>query len=160
MSALQPVRGTHDILPEDMRRHRRVADGARGAAALYGFQEMATPIFEFTDVFKRTLGDTSDIVTKEMYSFERGGDFLTLRPENTAGVARAVISGGLLQQAPLKYFYYGPMFRYDRPQAGRYRQHTQFGVEIIGAPGRKGRRRSRSRSRSSRREPATRGRRC
>lgn len=115
-----------------MRRHRRVADGARGAAALYGFQEMATPIFEFTDVFKRTLGDTSDIVTKEMYSFERGGDFLTLRPENTAGVARAVISGGLLQQAPLKYFYYGPMFRYERPQKGRLRQFHQIGIETIG----------------------------
>jgi histidyl-tRNA synthetase len=132
MSALQPVRGTHDILPEDMRRHRHVADTARRAVGLYGFQEMATPIFEFTDVFKRTLGDTSDIVTKEMYSFERGGDFLTLRPENTAGVARAVISGGLQQQAPLKYFYFGPMFRYERPQKGRLRQFHQIGIETIG----------------------------
>ena len=102
MSALQPVRGTHDLLPEDMRRHRHVVDTARRAVALYGFQEMSTPIFEFTDVFKRTLGDTSDIVTKEMYSFERGGDQLTLRPEATAGIARAVISGGLAQHAPLK----------------------------------------------------------
>jgi len=132
MSALQPVRGTHDILPDDMRRHRMVADTARRTAALYGFHEMATPIFEFTDVFKRTLGDTSDIVTKEMYSFERGGDELTLRPENTAGVARAVISGGLLQQAPLKYFYFGPMFRYERPQKGRLRQFHQIGIETIG----------------------------
>lgn len=132
MSTLQPVRGTHDILPEDMRRHRHVADTARRAVGLYGFQEMATPIFEFTDVFKRTLGDTSDIVTKEMYSFERGGDFLTLRPENTAGVARAVISGGLQQQAPLKYFYFGPMFRYERPQKGRLRQFHQIGIETIG----------------------------
>jgi len=132
MSSLQPVRGTHDILPEEMRRHRHVAEVARRTVALYGFHEMATPIFEFTDVFKRTLGDTSDIVTKEMYSFERGGDFLTLRPENTAGVARAVISGGLLQHAPLKYFYYGPMFRYERPQKGRLRQFHQIGIETIG----------------------------
>ena len=132
MSSLQPVRGTHDILPEEMRRHRHVADVARRIASLYGFHEMATPIFEFTEVFKRTLGDTSDIVTKEMYSFERGGDQLTLRPENTAGVARAVMSGGLLQQGPLKYFYYGPMFRYERPQKGRLRQFHQIGVETIG----------------------------
>jgi len=132
MSALQPVRGTHDLLPEDMRRHRHVVDTARRAVALYGYQEMSTPIFEFTEVFKRTLGDTSDIVTKEMYSFERGGDHLTLRPEATAGVCRAVISGGLQQQAPLKYFYYGPMFRYERPQKGRLRQFHQIDIEIIG----------------------------
>ncbi len=132
MSSLQPVRGTHDILPEEMRRHRHVVDVARRITQLYGFHEMATPIFEFTDVFKRTLGDTSDIVTKEMYSFERGGDFITLRPENTAGVVRAVISGGLLQNAPLKYFYYGPMFRYERPQKGRLRQFHQIGLETIG----------------------------
>src|SRR5258708_24583065 len=120
------------MLQEEMGRLRHVADVARRVAALYGFHEMATPIFEFTDVFKRTLGDTSDIVTKEMYSFERGGDELTLRPENTAGVARAVISGGLLQQAPLKFFYYGPMFRYERPQKGRLRQFHQIGIETIG----------------------------
>src|SRR5581483_3864577 len=130
-SELQPVRGTHDLLPDEMRRYRRVAETARLAAECFGFQEMATPIFEFTDVFKRTLGDTSDIVTKEMYSFERGGDYLTLRPENTAGVARAVMSGGLLQHAPLKYFYYGPMFRYERPQKGRLRQFHQIGIETI-----------------------------
>jgi histidyl-tRNA synthetase len=132
MSDLQPVRGTHDILPEEMRRHRQVVDTARRIVGLYGYQEMSTPIFEFTDVFKRTLGDTSDIVTKEMYSFERGGDSLTLRPEATAGVARAVISGGLLQQGPHKFFYYGPMFRYERPQKGRQRQFHQIDIEIIG----------------------------
>ncbi len=132
MSSLQPVRGTHDILPEEMRRHRHVVDVARRITQLYGFHEMATPIFEFTDVFKRTLGDTSDIVTKEMYSFERGGDELTLRPEATAGVARAVISGGLSQHAPLKFFYYGPMFRYERPQKGRLRQFHQIDIETIG----------------------------
>ena len=139
MSSLQPVRGTHDLLPEAMRRHRAVTETARRVAALYGFQEMATPIFEFTEVFKRTLGDTSDIVTKEMYTFAAGGraeekDSLTLRPENTAGVARAFISGGLAQQIPVKAFYAGPMFRHERPQKGRQRQFHQFGVELIGVP--------------------------
>ena len=144
MSSLQPVRGTHDLLPEAMRRHRKVVDTARDVAALYGFLEMATPIFEFTEVFKRTLGDTSDIVTKEMYTFVMGagkgsgkeeeGDSITLRPENTAGVARAFISGGLAQQVPVKAFYAGPMFRHERPQKGRQRQFHQFGVELIGVP--------------------------
>jgi histidyl-tRNA synthetase len=132
---LQPVRGTHDLLPEEMRRHRHVIDTARDTASLYGFAEVATPIFEFTEVFHRTLGDTSDIVTKEMYSFtDRGGEALTLRPENTAGVARAVISGGLAQQLPLRFFYAGPMFRYERPQKGRLRQFHQIGIETIGVP--------------------------
>lgn len=144
MSSLQPVRGTHDLLPEAMRRHNAVIGAARHVAELYGFQEMATPIFEFTEVFKRTLGDTSDIVTKEMYSFVMGagkgsgkgeeGDSITLRPENTAGVARAFISGGLAQQIPVKAFYAGPMFRHERPQKGRQRQFHQFGVELIGVP--------------------------
>ncbi len=144
MSSLQPVRGTHDLLPEAMRRHRKVVDSARDVAALYGFHEMATPIFEFTEVFKRTLGDTSDIVTKEMYTFAMGSGkgsakdevdaTITLRPENTAGVARAFISGGLAQQVPLKVFYAGPMFRHERPQKGRQRQFHQIGVELIGVP--------------------------
>src|SRR3954453_7690260 len=116
MSQLRPPRGTHDLLGGDARRHRHVADTARAVSVRYGYGEIATPIFEFTEVFQRTLGETSDIVTKEMYTFDRGGDNLTLRPENTAGVARALISGGLLQQGPHKYFYYGPMFRYERPQ--------------------------------------------
>ncbi|MGE0748660.1 MAG: histidine--tRNA ligase, partial [Rhodospirillales bacterium] len=95
--------------------------------------EIATPIFEFADVFKRTLGDTSDIVTKEMYTFtDKGGDEITLRPEGTAGVVRALISGGLAQHLPLKYFYAGPMFRYERPQKGRLRQFHQIGVELLG----------------------------
>src|SRR5215813_15669356 len=116
-----------------MRRHRRVVETARAVAERYGYLEMATPIFEFSDVFKRTLGDTSDIVTKEMYTFtDRGGEMLTLRPEGTAGVARALISGGLTQNLPLKYFYAGPMFRYERPQKGRMRQFHQTGVELVG----------------------------
>jgi histidyl-tRNA synthetase len=133
MSTLQPVRGTHDILPGEMRRHRAVVDTARDVAERFGYQEMSTPIFEFSDVFKRTLGDTSDIVTKEMYTFtDRGGETITLRPENTAGVARALISGGLSQNLPLKYFYSGPMFRYERPQKGRLRQFHQIGIELLG----------------------------
>lgn len=133
MAKLQPVRGTHDLLPEDSRRHRRVIEQARGLAEQYGYGEISTPIFEFAEVFKRTLGDTSDIVTKEMYTFEdRSGAQITLRPENTAGVARALISGGLAQHLPLKYFYAGPMFRYERPQKGRLRQFHQIGIELMG----------------------------
>ena len=133
MASLQPVRGTHDLLPEAFRRHAHIVETARRISALYGFQPMATPIFEFTDVFSRTLGKTSDVVTKEMYSFDdRGGESLTLRPEGTAGIVRAVMSGGLQQDLPLKLAYSGPMFRYERPQKGRQRQFHQFGVELIG----------------------------
>lgn len=136
MSDLQPARGTHDILPGEMRAHRRVIDTARGVAERYGYDEMATPIFEFSRVFKRTLGDTSDIVTKEMYTFtDKGGDEITLRPENTAGVARCYLSEGLAQLAPVRFFYAGPMFRYERPQKGRLRQFHQIGIEAIGIAG-------------------------
>ncbi len=135
MEALQPVRGTRDIIGEDQRRHSHVAATARSVAALYGFDEWTTPIFEDTRVFARTLGDTSDVVTKEMYTFEdRGGDSLTLRPENTAGICRALVTNGLTQALPQKVFYAGPMFRYERPQKGRYRQFHQIGAELIGAP--------------------------
>ena len=133
MSKLQPVRGTADILPDVMAQHRLVIDTARRVTARYGFQEMATPIFEFSEVFSRPLGESSDIVTKENYSFvDRGGEQLTLRPENTASVVRAMISGGLTQSLPLKYFYAGPMFRYERPQKGRMRQFHQVGIEYLG----------------------------
>jgi histidyl-tRNA synthetase len=133
MQPLQPVRGTQDLLPEAARRHRRVSETARAVAALYGFAEIATPIFEFTEVFSRPIGETTDIVAKEMYTFkDRGGEELTLRPENTAGVVRAVLSEGLVQETPLKFFYSGPMFRYERPQKGRFRQFHQIGVELLG----------------------------
>jgi len=133
MSELKPVRGTHDILPETMRRHLRVTETARDIAARYGYREIATPIIEFTEVFQRTLGETSDIVTKEMYTFQdRAGESVTLRPEATAGVARAFISGGLRQSLPLKFFCQGPMFRYERPQKGRQRQFHQIDVELLG----------------------------
>lgn len=129
---LQSVRGTHDLLPDDARRHRHVEQTAFAVAERYGYGEIITPIFEFTEVFSRTLGETSDVVTKEMYTFERSGESLTLRPEGTAGVARAFISGGLAQSLPLKLFYRGPMFRYERPQKGRQRQFHQVGVEFLG----------------------------
>ncbi len=133
MPTLQPVRGTHDLLPAACLRHRRVVEAFRTIAERYGFAEIATPIFEFTEVFKRTLGETSDVVTKEMYTFtDRGGDEITLRPEYTAGVARAFISGGLSQSLPLKFYCHGPMFRYERPQKGRLRQFHQLDVEILG----------------------------
>ena len=133
MADLQPVRGTRDLIGEDQRRHAHVIDTARRVSALYGLEEWATPIFEDTRVFSRTLGDTSDVVTKEMYTFEdRGGDSVTLRPENTAGVCRALVSNGLTQSLPQKVFYAGPMFRYERPQKGRYRQFHQIGAELIG----------------------------
>jgi len=133
MRAVQPVRGTQDLLPEAARRHRRVIETARATAELYGFAEMATPIFEFTEVFARPIGEHTDIVAKEMYTFtDRGGEEVTLRPENTAGVVRAVISNGRAQSVPLKFFYSGPMFRYERPQKGRFRQFHQIGVELIG----------------------------
>jgi len=133
MAGLQPVRGTHDILPEEFRLHRFVGDTAASISERFGFEEIGTPIFEFSEVFERTLGDTSDIVSKEMYTFEdKGGESITLRPEGTAGVSRMFISNGLNQKLPLKYFYRGPMFRYERPQKGRYRQFHQIGVELLG----------------------------
>ncbi len=133
MTSLQPVRGTHDLLGEDIRRHRAVVDGFRDLAERYGFAEIATPIFEFTEVFRRTLGETSDVVRKEMYTFEdRGGESVTLRPEFTAGIARAFISGGLVQRVPCKFFSHGPVFRYERPQKGRLRQFHQIGIELLG----------------------------
>jgi histidyl-tRNA synthetase len=133
VSHLQPVRGTHDLLPDEARRHRWVEETAFACARRYGFGEIMTPIFEFTEVFARTLGETSDVVTKEMYTFaDRSGESITLRPEGTAGVARAFISGGLAQSLPLKLFYRGPMFRHERPQKGRLRQFHQVGVELLG----------------------------
>ena len=134
MAVLQPPRGTRDLIGEDQRRHAHVVATARRVAETYGFDEWATPIFEDTRVFARTLGETSDVVTKEMYTFDdRGGDSLTLRPENTAGVCRALVSNGLAQSLPQRVFCAGPMFRYERPQKARYRQFHQVDVELLGA---------------------------
>lgn len=129
---LQPVRGTHDLYGADYTHHQWIVETARSLAQLYGFQNMETPLFEFASVFAG-LGETSDVVSKETYTFQdRGGEHLSLRPEGTAGVMRAIVSNGLTQHVPLKYFYAGPMFRYDRPQKGRYRQFHQVGVELVG----------------------------
>ena len=133
MSKMQNVRGTYDLYGEAKRKMKKVIATAGNVVEKYGFEEIETPIFEFTEVFSRNLGDTSDIVTKEMYCFEdRGGESLTLRPEGTAGVVRSFISEGMQQNLPVKLYYAGPMFRYERPQKGRQRQFTQFGVELLG----------------------------
>ncbi|VAX05262.1 Histidyl-tRNA synthetase [hydrothermal vent metagenome] len=132
---LQPVRGTHDIMGDKARRFQYINKIFQDIAKRFGHEEISTPIFEFTEVFNRTLGETSDVVSKEMYSFEdRGGESLTLRPEYTAGIARAFISNGLQQSLPCKFFGFGPMFRYERPQKGRMRQFHQIDVEILGVP--------------------------
>ncbi len=133
VSSIQPVRGTHDLIGEDQRRHAHVVHTARRIAGVYGFDEWATPIFEDTRVFSRSLGDTSDVVSKEMYSFsDRDGESLTLRPEGTAAICRALVTNALTQSLPQKVFYAGPMFRHERPQKGRYRQFHQIGAELLG----------------------------
>lgn len=133
MSKLQPARGTRDLFGEDMRRMQKVIDTFRQTGLAYGFEDLATPIFEFTEVFKRPLGDASDIVSKEMYTFtDRGGEEVTLRPEFTAGVCRAFISNGMQQNLPCRLMSHGPVFRYERPQKGRYRQFHQINAELLG----------------------------
>jgi len=130
----QPVRGTQDIFGEDQERFSRVVDAFQRVRRLYGFKGVEMPVFEPTAVFARSLGETTDVVSKEMYSFEdRGGDSLTLRPEFTAGICRAFLSNGWQQHVPLKLSAHGPLFRYERPQKGRYRQFHQLDAEIIGA---------------------------
>ena len=133
MEKVQCVRGTYDLFGDAKRKMKKVIATGEQVVEKYGFEEIETPIFEFTEVFARNLGDTSDIVTKEMYCFEdKGGESLTLRPEGTAGVVRAFVSNGMQQNLPVKFYYHGPMFRYERPQKGRQRQFTQFGVELLG----------------------------
>jgi len=130
----QRVRGTQDIFGEDAARFERVVEAFARVRRLYGFKPVHLPVFEFTPVFARSLGETSDVVGKEMYSFEdRGGESLTLRPEFTAGIARAFISEGWRQHVPLKLATHGPVFRYERPQKGRYRQFHQLDIEVLGA---------------------------
>lgn len=133
MTKLQPVRGTRDFLGDVARCIQHIQDITFATARQFGFERIDTPIFEYTGVFKRAVGETSDIVGKEMYTFsDRGGEEITLRPEGTAPVVRALLSNSMTQQLPLKYCYSGPMFRYERPQRGRYRQLHQFGVEFFG----------------------------
>jgi histidyl-tRNA synthetase len=130
----QRVRGTQDIFGEDADRFQAVVAAFERVRKLYGFRRVEMPVFEATQVFARSIGETTDIVSKEMYSFEdRGGDSLTLRPEFTAGLCRAYLSEGWQQLAPVKLATHGPAFRYERPQKGRYRQFHQLDAEIIGA---------------------------
>jgi histidyl-tRNA synthetase len=128
------VRGTQDIFGEEQERFARVVDAFDRVRRLFCFRRAELPVFEATAVFARSLGETTDVVSKEMYSFEdRGGDSLTLRPEFTAGIARAWLTEGWQQHAPLKLVTHGPVFRYERPQKGRYRQFHQIDAEVLGA---------------------------
>jgi histidyl-tRNA synthetase len=131
---VQSVRGTHDVFGDMATRFARVTSAFESVAKRFAFQAVSPPVFEFTQVFARAIGEATDVVAKEMYSFEdRGGESLTLRPEFTAGIARAYVSNGWQQFAPMKLFAHGPAFRYERPQKGRYRQFHQIDAEIIGA---------------------------
>jgi histidyl-tRNA synthetase len=130
----RPIRGTQDMLGDTADRFAHVVDTFDRVRRLYGFRRIEVPVFEPTAVFSRSIGEATDIVSKEMYTFEdRGGDSVTLRPEFTAGIARAYITEGWQQYAPLKVATHGPLFRYERPQKGRYRQFHQIDAEIIGA---------------------------
>jgi histidyl-tRNA synthetase len=131
---LQSVRGTKDLFGQEIKIFNNIVATAAKRARSFGFEELQTPIFEFSEVFERNLGEASDIVSKEVYKFpDRGGNNLTLRPEFTAGVVRALVSNGeLMQIMPKKFFSFGPIFRYDRPQKGRQRQFHQINFEIFG----------------------------
>jgi len=133
---IQAVRGMNDILPEDTPYWQELETTIRNVLMSYGYQEIRTPVLEKTDLFKRSIGEVTDIVEKEMYSFEdRNGDSLTLRPEGTAACVRAAIQNGLLHNQVQRLWYMGPMFRHERPQKGRYRQFHQIGVETFGMTG-------------------------
>ncbi|MCP4386833.1 MAG: histidine--tRNA ligase [Gammaproteobacteria bacterium] len=133
---LQVIRGMHDILPADMPVWNQLEDEYRALVESYGYRQIRTPIVEKTALFARSIGEVTDIVEKEMYSFEdRNGDSLSLRPENTASVVRAGLQAGLLQDQQHRLWYCGPMFRHERPQKGRYRQFHQFGAETFGIAG-------------------------
>ena len=133
---IAPLRGMKDLLPEEFKIHKHIEQIASNVSELYGYEGFATPILESANVFDRTLGDTSDVISKEMYSFaDKKGRAVALRPEFTASIIRAFISNGLKQKLPLKLFSSGPVFRYDRPQEGRQRQFHQLNFEYIGAVG-------------------------
>jgi histidyl-tRNA synthetase len=130
----QRIRGTQDIWGEEADRFQKVVETFERVRRLYAFQRIEVPVFEATEVFARSIGETTDIVSKEMYTFpDRGGDSLTLRPEFTAGICRAYLSEGWQQHAPMKVATHGPVFRYERPQKGRFRQFHQLDAEIIGS---------------------------
>ncbi len=128
-------KGTKDVTPSEAFKWHFVEDTIKERADIYGYREMRTPTFEYTELFQRGVGDTTDVVQKEMYTFtDKGGRSLTLKPEGTAGAVRSFVEHGLYNSAlPLKAYYFTPVFRYERPQAGRYREHHQFGAEVFGA---------------------------
>jgi histidyl-tRNA synthetase len=133
---IQAIRGMHDVLPEESPYWQYLEDKVRGIMGRYGYAEIRMPIVEFTELFKRSIGEVTDIVEKEMYTFDdRNGDSLTLRPEGTAGCVRAAMEHGLLHNQTQRLWYQGPMFRHERPQKGRYRQFHQIGVETFGLAG-------------------------
>ena len=133
------MRGTEDLKGESQEQHNFIVQTFRKTALQFCFQELSTPIFELTQIFSRTLGVDSDIVNKEMFTFQdQSGESLTLRPEGTAGVARHFLTENLHQELPLRFFYQGPMFRYERPQKGRLRQFHTVGVELLGEPAPRG----------------------
>jgi histidyl-tRNA synthetase len=133
---IQAVRGMNDVLPADIATWQFLEETIRSLVSAYGYQEMRVPVVEQTRLFKRAIGELTDVVEKEMYTFEdQGGDQLTLRPEATAGIVRAVISNGMLRGARHKLWCIGPMFRHEKPQKGRYRQFHQLDLEAIGFPG-------------------------
>ena len=128
------VRGTQDIVGDEQRRFAHVLATFERVRGLYCFNRVDVPVFEATEVFARSIGETTDVVAKEMYTFaDRGGDSITLRPEFTAGICRAFLTKGWQQHAPMKLATSGPVFRYERPQKGRFRQFHQLDAEIIGA---------------------------
>lgn len=128
-------KGTKDVTPSEAFKWHFVEDTIKERADIYGYREIRTPTFEYTELFQRGVGDTTDVVQKEMYTFtDKGGRSLTLKPEGTAGAVRSFVEHGLYNSAlPLKAYYFIPVFRYERPQAGRYREHHQFGAEVFGA---------------------------
>ena len=133
MKKLRTVRGVHDLLPNELHKHQIVVNAGLEISDKYNYSQIETPIFEFSEVFTKPLGKSSDIVTKENYIFkDRSEDELMLRPEGTSGVVRAFLNAGLIQDTPQRFSYYGPMFRYERPQKGRLRQFKQIGVECLG----------------------------
>ena len=133
MEKFRTVRGVHDLLPNELHKHNIVVNAGLEISEKYNYSQIEIPIFEFSEVFTKPLGKSSDIVTKENYIFkDRSEDELMLRPEGTSGVVRAFLNAGLIQDLPQRFSYYGPMFRYERPQKGRLRQFKQIGIECLG----------------------------
>ena len=131
---IQPIRGTHDLYDEQILKYRKIEEAVNKLAKLYDFDEIITPIFESTHLFQKPLGEQSDVVLKEMYTFnDRNDELLTLRPEYTTPMIRAALTNNLFNELPLKLYGIGPMFRRERPQKGRFRQFNQINFEVFGS---------------------------